>query len=110
MSRFIWIALGLLTACEQTTTMVDPGSLCFADNTTAFMGPAEVRVGEPLPLMVTTGISCDASQVTSECMVDIVDNEAIVSSVFEFTTPGRFPGRGQDLSACFRSIDRKSVV
>jgi hypothetical protein len=105
MGRLVWIALGLLTACEQHVTLVDPGSLCIANSRSNFLGPADVVVGEPLPLMVTTGIGCSGSQVTAECMVDMVDNEAIISSVFEISTPGRLPWEGQRLCAGFFSVE-----
>ena len=99
MARYSLLLLALVTACERSDTVVDGGNLCIADDDRNSLRPgtATIEVGDPIPLVVQAGFGCSTEVVSTECMVDIVGDEAIISSVMEVTTPGRLPWQGQDM-------------
>jgi hypothetical protein len=82
-----------MSACEQSGTSTDAGNVCIADDDQTFLRPgiADIAVGEPIPLIVQAGFGCSTEVLSAECIVDVDGDEAIISSVFEFTTPGRLP-------------------
>lgn len=103
MGRYLLLVLMLATACEQNATVIDGGAVCIASDAPGSRdrpGTASVMVTEPIPLIVQAGFGCSTRVLFAECTVDIVDDEVIISSEMDVSTPGRLPWQGQEL--CLR--------
>ncbi len=103
MGRFSLVLLALLTACEQSGTIVDAGAACIARDDFASgdrPGAADISVGEPIPLFVHAGFGCSTRVLFTECTVEVDGDEAIIRSEMDIEVPGRLPWDNQDM--CLR--------
>jgi hypothetical protein len=97
MTKLLFPSLFVLVGCAQSDTLVDAGAVCIdgiPDD--GFPNEADVAVGEPIPLSFTVSAGCSASLVDAECMVDVVDGSALISTVVTVETPGRLPWASQN--------------
>jgi hypothetical protein len=96
MIKHLSIAWFALAACAQSDTLVDAGAVCvgrtFTDDSP--IREPNVVAGEPIPLVFNMSGGCTVEFEDAACMVDLVDQEAIVSTIVTIRTPGRPPWVG----------------
>ncbi len=92
-TSLVWL---VFAACAQSDTLVDAGAVCVGrtiDDDSPIREP-NVVPGEPIPLVFSMSGGCTVEFEDAECIVDVVDQEAIVSTVITIRTPGRLPWVG----------------